>query len=70
MIERRASHFDRRFCKDRRKLFKFPFSLNKRIEKRSTQERRSRHELRREWVRVDKWSSVRPEELKIAKFLH
>ena len=70
MIERRKSNFDRRLGKDRRSSFKFRLFLNRKIEKRRGQERRAKYELRQGWVRIDKWSSVLLDGLKIKKFLH
>jgi hypothetical protein len=70
MVERRASNFDRRCGKDRRSSFKFRLLLNKRFEKRGGKERRTGIEMRQGWVRIDKWSSVRLENLMIAKFLN
>ncbi len=70
MIERRKSNFDRRLGKDRRSSFKFRLFLNNKIEKRRGKERRAKYELRQGWVRIDKWSSVLLDGLKIKKFLH
>ena len=70
MIERRKSNFDRRLGKDRRSSFKFRLFLNRKIEKRRGKERRAKYELRQGWVRIDKWSSVLLDGLKIKKFLH
>ena len=70
MIERRQSNFDRRFGKDRRSSFKFRLFLNNKIENRRRKERRAKYELRHGWVRIDKWSSVLLDGLKIKKFLH
>jgi hypothetical protein len=69
-MERRRSDFDRRSGSDNRKTFLFGRITKGRDERRSGKERRSRAEARQEWVRIDKWSSVRLESLKIAKFLH
>ena len=70
MIERRKSNFDRRFGKDRRRSLKFRLFFNNKIEKRRVKERRAKYELRQGWVRIDKWSSVLLDGLKIKKFLH
>jgi len=43
--------------------------LRKSVERRWGKERRSKYEARGGWVRVDKWSSVPLDGLKIAKFL-
>ena len=69
-MERRRSNFDRRSGSDNRKAFHFGRLTKGRSERRSGKERRSKFEPRQEWVRIDKWSSVRLEGLKIAKFLH
>jgi len=63
------SNLDRRSGKDRRKLYYLRRLLRKVTERRCGEERRYRYEARQGWVRVDKWSSVRLEGLKIAKFL-
>ena len=70
MIERRKSNFDRRLGKDRRSSFKLRLFLNRKIENRRGKERRAKYELRQGWVRIDKWSSVLLDGLKIKKFLH
>jgi len=70
MIERRRSNLDRRLGKDRRRSIKFRLFLNKKTEKRRGAERRAKYELRKGWVRVDRWSSVLLDGLKIKKFLH
>ena len=69
MTERTRSSIDRRSGTDRRRAYRLGFFLKGGTEKRSGVERRSRDENRQGWVRVDKWSSVQLEGLKIAKFL-
>jgi len=69
-MERRRSNFDRRSGTDNRKFYNLGLFSKGRAERRCGEERRSKFEARQEWVRVDKWSSVRLEGLKIAKFLH
>jgi hypothetical protein len=69
MTERLRSSFDRRSGTDRRRAYRLGFFLKGGVEKRSGKERRSRDERRKGWVRVDRWSSVQLEGLKIAKFL-
>ena len=69
-MERRRSNFDRRSGTDNRKLYNLGLFSKGGVERRCGEERRSKFEARQEWVRVDKWSSVRLEGLKIAKFLH
>lgn len=69
MIERCKSNSDRRSGKERRKFYHIRGLLSGGVNKRCEEERRSKFDARQGWVRVDKWSSVRLEELKIAKFL-
>ncbi len=69
MAESIRSSFDRRSGTDRRRAYRLGFFLKGGVEKRDCEERRSRDERRKGWVRVDRWSSVRLEGLKIAKFL-
>ena len=69
-MQRRISTFDRRSGIDKRKFYHLGLFSKREVERRSGKERRSKDEARREWVRVDKWSSVRLEGLKISKFLH
>jgi len=66
----RRSPIDRRSGKHRRKAYRrLAFLLKGEVERRSVKERRSEHEKRKDWVRVDKWSSVFLENLMISKFL-
>ncbi len=69
-MEKRRSNFDRRSGKDKRKLYHLWLFSKGGVKRRCGEERRSKFEARQEWVRVDKWSSVRLKGLKIAKFLH
>lgn len=69
MMERRGSIFDRRSGIDRRRAFFLKRFLKRENERRSKAERRSKKEGRQGWVKIDKWSSVRLDGLKIAKFL-
>ena len=68
-MERRRSNFDRRSGTDNRKFYNLGLFSKGGVERRYGEERRSKFEVRQGWVRVDKWSSVRLEKLKIAKFL-
>jgi len=68
-MERRKSIFDRRSGDDRRKLYALGRFLKGGVEKRNGEERRARSEKRKGWVRVDKWSSVHLEGLKLSRFL-
>ena len=66
------TEMDRRSGKDRRKRFKLSSLLSRgkrQFERRSLAERRGVGERRKGWVRIDKWSSVCLEKLKISKFL-
>ena len=69
-MERRRSNLDRRSGTDKRKLYHLGLFSKREVERRCGKERRSKYEARRQWVRVSKWSSVRLDGLKIAKFLH
>ena len=69
-MEKRGSNLDRRSGADKRKLFHRGLFSKGGVERRCGEERRSKFEARQAWVRVSKWSSVRLEGLKIAKFLH
>ena len=64
----------RRFCdkrsgKDIRRFFNFRRIRFKGSERRSIKYRRSQIERRDGWVRIDKWSSAKIQDLKIAKYL-
>lgn len=69
MMERRRSPFDRRSGSDRRRIYTLRRFLKREVERRGRIERRTQHEGRQGWVKIGKWSSVRLEGLKIAKFL-
>jgi hypothetical protein len=69
MTEEIAPYLDRRSGTDRRTVYRVGVFSKGRVEKRDGEERRSRHERREGWVRVDRWSSVQLEGLKIANFL-
>ena len=69
MMERRRSSFDRRSGSDRRRVYTLGRFLKRSDERRNRVERRSKNEERQGWVKIDKWSSVRLDGLKIAKFL-
>ena len=60
---------DRRTGKSRRRLFSLHRFHYKGPERRVQQDRRSRLERRVGYVRIDKWSSVNMQDLKIAKYL-
>ncbi len=68
-MEKRASIFDRRSGKDRRKGYRVGRFFYRGAERRRRKEQRSGVERRLEWVRISRWSSVFVSELKIAKFL-
>ena len=67
MQKRRFS--DRRSGKDRRRFFNFHRIRFKGSERRSIKFRRSQIERRDGWVRIDKWSSAKIKDLKIARYL-
>ncbi len=60
---------DRRSGKSRRRIFRFYRWEYKGPDRRSRQDRRSRLERRDGYVRIDKWSSVNIDDLKISKYL-
>ena len=60
---------DRRSGKNRRRFFSFHRLHYKGPERRMRDDRRSRLERRDGYVRIDKWSSVNMQDLKIAKYL-
>ena len=60
---------DRRSGKNRRRLFSLHRFHYKGTERRVQQDRRSRLERRDGYVRIDKWSSVNMQDLKISKYL-
>jgi hypothetical protein len=66
-IERDFS--DRRTGKNRRRLFSLHRFHYKGSERRVQLDRRSRLERRVGYVRINKWSSVNMQDLKIAKYL-
>ena len=68
MREGTRTFLDRRSGTDRRTA-KVGLFARGRFKRRRGDERRSRNERRKGWVRVDKWSSVQLERLKIAEFL-
>ena len=67
MQKRRFS--DRRSGKDRRRFLNFYRIRFKGSERRLLKYRRSQIERRDGWVRIGKWSSVKMQDLKIAKYL-
>lgn len=60
---------DRRTGKNRRRLFSLHRFHYKGPERRVQLDRRSRLERRAGYVRINKWSSVNMQDLKIAKYL-
>ena len=60
---------ERRSGKDRRTIFSLNRFRYKGFERRNLHKRRSQIERREGWVRIDKWSSVKVEDLKFAKYL-
>ena len=62
--------FDSRSGKDRRRIISLQKILYNGPERRmAIEDRRSLEERRNDWVRIDRWSSVHLQDLKIAKFL-
>ena len=65
----RRSDIERRSGKDRRRHFSFKGLVFKRKDRRVSPERRVGTEMRENWVRISKWSSVPLNHLKISKYL-
>jgi len=65
----KRNFFDRRSGKNRRRLLGLHRFHYKGPERRVQQDRRSRLERRDGYVRIDKWSSVNMQDLKISKYL-
>jgi hypothetical protein len=70
MYALKRSHSDRRSGKDRRKVLSLHRLRYKGSDRRTLKERRSKIERRDGWVKIGKWSSVKMQDLKIAKYLH
>ena len=60
---------ERRSGKDRRKIFSLHRFFYNEPERRDLKDRRSQTERRDGWIRITKWSSVKMQSLKIAKYL-
>jgi hypothetical protein len=61
---------ERRTGKERRRIFCVRRFFYEGLERRKTlRERRSREERRDGWVRINKWSSVNLDDLKISRYL-
>jgi len=69
MIAMKRNFSDRRSGKNRRRFFNLHRFHYKGLERRARQDRRSPLERRDGYVRIDKWSSVNMQDLKIAKYL-
>ena len=71
MLEIERAFNERRSGKDRRRVFSFRRFHYKGRERRAAliKDRRSQLERRDGWVRIDKWSSVKMRDLKLAKYL-
>ena len=65
----KRSFSDRRSGKDRRKILSLRRFRYKGSERRVAHERRSKFERREGWVKIGKWSSVKMQDLKIARYL-
>jgi hypothetical protein len=70
MSEISRAFLERRSGKDRRKVFSLHHFLYKGLERRTIQDRRSHEERRDGWVRINRWSSVNLQDLKISKYVH
>ncbi len=69
MYARKRNFSDRRSGKNRRRFFSLHRFHYKGPERRARQDRRSQLERRDGYIRIDKWSSVNMQDLKIAKYL-
>jgi len=69
MYTLKRSFSDRRSGKDRRRIISLNRFRYKGSERRAFNERRLKRERRDGWVRIGKWSSVKIQGLKIAKYL-
>jgi hypothetical protein len=70
MFDSQRASSERRSGKDRRRTFSLQRFLYKGSERRVQKDRRSRQERRDGWIRIDRWSSVKMRDLKLAKYLH
>ena len=70
MYALKRNSFDSRSGKDRRRIVSLQKILYKGLERRmSIKDRRAQEERRNDWVRINRWSSVHLQDLKIAKYL-
>ena len=70
MIQIKRAFSERRSGKDRRRAFSIRrFFYNGPERRKFHQDRRTRLERRDGWVRIDRWSSVKLQDLKLAKYL-
>lgn len=71
MLKIKRAFSERRSGKDRRRAFSFRrFRYHGPERRKFQQDRRHRLERRDGWVRIDRWSSVKLQDLKLAKYLH
>ena len=70
MYALKRNRFDSRSGKDRRRIISLQKVLYKGPERRmAIEDRRSQEERRNNWVRIDRWSSVYLQDLKIDRYL-
>ncbi len=70
MYALKRNSFDSRSGKDRRRIVSLQKILYKGLERRmAIKDRRAQEERRNDWVRINRWSSVHLQDLKIAKYL-
>ncbi len=69
MFEIKRASAERRSVKDRRRFFSLSRLRYKGPEQRVQQDRRSQQERRNGYVKIGKWSSVKMQDLKLAKYL-
>jgi hypothetical protein len=60
---------ERRSGKGRRKFFSLGRFRHKGLEQRTQKDQRSQQERREGYIKIGKWSSVKMQDLKLAKFL-
>jgi len=71
MPEIRRATLERRSCKDRLRIFSLHRFFYKGPERRKTlYDRRSQEERRDGWVRISKWSNMKIQSLKIARYIN
>ena len=70
MPETHRATSERRSGKDRRSFFNIHRLIYNGQERRANESRRLQGERRAGWVRINKWSSVNLQDLKISRYVH